>query len=796
MSRAMNEMYRLGVLVRQALAGVCLLLLLVTAAHGQPGGGQSASPSSSLPPAVLTRDANGGVVVRATRVTEPIRIDGRLDEAGYQSVAPITELVQQEPRMGEPVSETTEIWVLFDDKNIYIACRCWDNQPDRIIANDMRRDSNNLGQHDHFGVAFDTFHDRRSGFLFYMTPVGGIRDALTLEETANFDWNVVWEGKTARFDRGWIAEMAFPFKSLRYPPGREQTWGIQVRRNISRKTEAAHLTPLSPAWSRSGIHRFSAAATLVGLEVPPSGVNLEIKPYAISRLTTDLVSTPAVRNDFEPDAGLDVKYGLTKGLTADLTYNTDFAQVEADEAQVNLTRFSLSFPEKRDFFLEGQNIFAFATGGGGGGGGGTGGAGPDAPTVFYSRRIGLSGARAVPVIAGGRLTGKVGPWSLGLLNMETDNDATVSASRTNFAVLRVRRDVLRRSSVGAIFTRRSVSTVAPGDNIVWGADGSFRFYENVYLNGYLAQSRTGSDRRDDLSYDAQFIYNSDRYGLTLDRLVVEQDFNPEVGFLRRENFRRNFSLARFSPRTANNRLVRKWTYQGNFEYITDNDNRLESRELSGRFQTDFQNSDSLSVQYFRLFEFLSASFPIAPRVRIPAGGYGFDNFVVSYTAGQQRRVSGSSSIEVGSFYTGDKTTATFRGRVEITSQLGVEPIVAINRIHLPEGRFTTRVFGGRTTFTMTPRMFAAALIQYQLERQLALEQHPVPLGIPAGQRVVRGLHGPPLHPAATRHRAPDSRIRREVQSPVPLLRPASRIRMCCSSGTHRAGLTRTSSPIS
>ena len=664
----------------------------------------SFAPATAQSP-VRTIDGDGRTVVRATRLVQPIAVDGQLDEAVYGDVAPITEFFQQEPIAGAPITERTEVWVFFDDENIYFACRCWDEHPERIVANDMRRDSLSLVNHDSISFAFSTFNDLRNGFFFALTPAGARRDGTTTEERGNFDWNPVWDGRASRFEEGWIAEMAIPFKSLRYRPGREQSWGLQVRRNIRSKNEFAYLTPVPQAMGFRAIQRFSDAATLVGLEAPPPGLHFEMKPYLLSSVTTDHVSTPVLDNDLDADFGIDLKYGLTEGLTADFTYNADFAQVEADEAQVNLTRFSLLFPEKRDFFLEGKDIFDF-------GNLSRFQRGNDVPNIFYTRRIGLSGTRVVPVIAGGRLSGKVGPWSVGVLNIETKAEEAADVAQTNFTVLRLRRDVLRRSNIGGLFTRRSVSTVAPGDNLVWGVDGNFWFYENVALSGYLAQSRTEDAGDNDLSYRAQFDYGSDRYGLELDRLVVGDDFNPEVGLLRREDFRRNTVVARFSPRTSNHPRIRKWTYEGSLDYVTDNDNRLESRNLRGLFQIDFHNSDSLSLEYTRLYEFLAEPFDISDTATIPAGGYGFDNLAGSYRIGAQHRLSGSTSFEVGRFYNGDKKTAGFRGRLEVTPQLSVEPTISLNWIDLPDGRFTNNVTGARTTFTVTPRMFVGALVQY------------------------------------------------------------------------------------
>ena len=682
---------------------------LLVGAHVLAAATVSAQPAPSAvsvaPTSPVSRDATGRVVIRATRILQPLKIDGRLDEAAYSEVPPITEFIQQVPNNGAPVSERTEMWVLFDDDNIYLSCRCWDEHPDQIVADDMRRDSSSITNQDGITIGLDTFNDQRSGFMFTLTPAGALRDGTTTEERANFDWNTVFDGRATRSDRGWIGEMVIPFKSLRYKPGREQIWGVHLRRVIRGKNEADYITKVNPVWGSRGLQHYAEGATLVGIEAPPASRNLELKPYALSQLTTDRTSRPIVNNAFDPNAGFDVKYGLNAGLTADFTYNTDFAQVEADEAQVNLTRFSIMFAEKREFFLEGADIFNF----------GRSGAidlGGDAPTIFYSRRIGLSGSRVVPVVAGGRLTGKTGPWTVGALNIRTEADDASRTKATNFSVVRVKRDVARLGTIGALFTGRSASVVAPGSNEVWGTDAAFNFARNIFVSGYAAQSRTEGAGDDTLSYRAQFNYMADRYGLALDRIVVGQNFNPEIGFVRRADFRRNLIQARFSPRTTNNHVVRQWTYEGSLDYITDNNNRLESRNLTGTFRTDFQNSDAVTLDYSRLFEFLPKPFTIAPGVRLPVRGYAFDNVRLEYLAGTQHRISGTSALEVGSFYDGSKTTATFRGRAKITMRLGIEPNVSLNWVDLPEGRFTNTVVGGRTVYTVTPRMFVAALIQY------------------------------------------------------------------------------------
>jgi hypothetical protein len=541
----------------------------------------------------------------------------------------------------------------------------------------------------------------------------------TDERQNNADWNTIWEGKVSQFEGGWIAEMAIPFKSLRYLPGREQIWGINLRRNIRAKNEWSYLAPLKAAWGQTGIFRVSSAATLTGLEAPPTGKNLEVKPYAISRMATDLVATPRVRNDLEPDAGVDLKYGVTKSLTADLTYNTDFAQVEEDEAQVNLTRFNLVFPEKREFFLEGAGTFSFGAGGSGFGGSAPpppGAVAPpvtgDAPVLFYSRRIGLNANRVVPIIGGGRLTGKAGKWNVGALNIESDKDEAARAELTNFTVLRARRDVFRRSSIGGMFTSRSRAVSGIGSNQVWGVDANLAFYSNLYIGGYVAQSKTDGRSGRDVSYRGQLNYAADKYGLTLDRIEVQPNFNPEIGFLRRDNFRKNTIGGRFSPRPEGSRLVRKYYYEGNLDYLTDTRNVLQSRAASAAWRMELQNSDLISVTYVRNYEFLSTPFLLSDDVRVPIGRYEFGSVAASYNPGQQHRVSGSATVEVGSFYDGDKTTTSFRGRASITTRLAVEPNVSLNWIDLPGHAFTNTVVGQRALYSMTPRMFFTALVQY------------------------------------------------------------------------------------
>ena len=306
-------------------------------------------PPPPVAPEVIVRGDNGRVMVRATRLTKPLTMDGVLDEEVYTQVKSMSDFIQTVPNEGAPATERTEAWVTYDDNNFYLSCRCWDSAPpEEWTANELRRDTNQLRQNDMFGALLDTFHDRRNGFNFYTNPLGARADqVVTNEGNPNADWNPVWFVRTGRFDGGWTVEMAIPFKSIRYVSGTDQEWGLQIRRAIRRKNEWTHLTFVPAATGGvTSIFRASAAATLVGLDLPPASKNVELKPYGISKLTTDKLRSPQLVNDLDATAGLDAKYGINANMTADLTINTDFAQVEVDEQQVNLTRFPVRLPRE------------------------------------------------------------------------------------------------------------------------------------------------------------------------------------------------------------------------------------------------------------------------------------------------------------------------------------------------------------------------------------------------------------------------------------------------------------------
>ena len=713
---------------------IVAVLGVAAPASAQPVAGEPAEPAAvepgividgpppPVPPAMITREG-GQATMRAIRLLAGIRVDGQLDEPVYETVPPVSDFIQQLPDEGAPATERTDAWVMFDDENFYVAGRCWDSAPpSEWTATEMRRDAFNMLNNDLFGFLIDTFYDRRNALLFYANPAGGFVDqAITNEGNPNRDWNPVWDVKTGRFDGGWTIEMVVPFKSLRYRPDRDQVWGIQIRRTVIRKNEWAYLTliPISAAGfgGRGGVFRVSAAGTLVGLETPPVSNHLEIKPYAIGGMTTD-VNAPPDQGTRHGGLGVDLKYGVTRNLTADFTVNTDFAQVEVDEQQVNLTRFNLFFPEKREFFLEGRGIFDFARGSfrtarslRQGSVLGTG----DAPTLFYSRRIGLEDRQVVPILGGGRLTGKVGAFDVGALNIQTGDEMVSGTPGTNFTVLRVKRDLLRRSSIGALLTSRSVSLDGAGSNQAYGADANFSFFDSVNFLGYYARTRTTGVTGRDASYQARFDYGADRYGFELDHLLVEDNFRPDMGFLRRDNFRRTSVSGRFSPRPQSIESVRQFVLEASLDrFRTADAGWLETRQQQVALQTELENSDQFGVRLSDSYELLQKPFrPSGGGVTIPVGDYDFTEMRLTYALGPQRLLNGRVEVATGGYFDGKLTSIDLsRGRVDLSPRLSVEPSLSLNWIDLPGGSFRTDLARGRLNYTFSPRMFVSSLFQY------------------------------------------------------------------------------------
>ena len=622
-------------------------------------------PPPPLPPEMIARDANNGVTMRATRLKAPLDVDGLLDEPVYEAVPPVGGFIQQVPDEGEPATETTDVWVFFDDENVYVSARCWDSQPERMVANEMRRDNTNISGTTRTSPSSST-RSTTGATASSSTPTRSARSATAVitderRRSTRLEHGLVRQGGPLR--RGLDRRDGDPVQVAALPRRARRSGASTSAGACAGRTRCRYLTrDPGGAGAPRGISKVSSAATLVGIEAPSGSLNLELKPYVIARRRRP-TSTPS--RAFEQRLGRRLRRRRQvrrsrRSLTADLTYNTDFAQVEDDEQQVNLTRFSLFFPEKREFFLEGTGIFDF-------GSALLADEAPDLrPVVFFSRRIGLSELGPVPIRAGGRVTGKTGPYGVGTLYIQTDEDGATQSPRTSFATLRVKRDVLRRGTVGVIGTRRSPATSGEGVNEVLGADAQLKFFTYLWIEGYYAATRTGGRRGDGDSHQLRVNYRGDLYGLDLEHLVVGEDFNTDIGFVPRPGIERRRAQARFSPRPQAWKDVRKIGLTAELDYITDRHGRLETRDAELRFDLELENSDALSATYARHFEFLPEDFPITADVVIPSGEYRFDEARLTYELGGQRKISGFLSAATGGFYDGTRTSAGYTGRVGLT----------------------------------------------------------------------------------------------------------------------------------
>lgn len=635
--------------------------------------------------------------MRAEPLTRPLVVDGQLDEPVYHQAVPFSAFVQYEPANGQPATESSDAWVFFDEDNVYVAVRNWDSHPERMVANELRHDSTALTQNEQISVTLDTFHDGRNGFVFLVSALGGmLEESFADERNPSRDWNAIWDARVARFEGGWSVEMRIPFRSLRYRL-ESPTWGIQIGRSIKWKNEITFVSPL-PVVSGPPVYRISYGATLTGLRMPSPSGRPTIKPW----------TTAGINTEHAANAGVDVRSAIGRGFTAEVTANTDFAQVEEDEQQINLTRFALFFPEKRDFFLEGQGVFTF-------GGQGTTAA-SDVPIMFFSRTIGFGNGRPQDILGGARLTGKAGKYAVGVVDVQTRDMESTGARGGNTSVVRLRRDVLGNSTVGLLFTNRSQSVQHAGRNSLAGIDGVFTFLTYLRVNTYAARTDTDGTGGDGWSYRAQLDYAADRYGVMVDRLNVGSEFNADAGFMRRRAFTKNAIGLRFSPRPraggALSRRVRKFSYEAAYNHYERIGGGLDSSDVSLIARSEFQNGDTAQLQLTANADQVPAPFAVAPGLDVPVGRYDWRSVQGSYVLGARRRISGTVSALTGSFYTGAQRILTYRGRVSVATRLVVEPSLSVNHIALGAREATATLVGNRVTTPLTPRMFASALVQY------------------------------------------------------------------------------------
>ena len=490
---------------------------------------------------------------------------------------------------------------LYDPTHLYFAIRCWDSEPEKIRARAIFRDES-AGADDLVSIMLDSFNDHRSAIQFVTNANGLIEDLLQTGEstsTRNINWDTVWDSNGRRTDFGWEVEIAIPFHSLRFPspaPGAETVFGIGFKRNIPRKNEEVYWPFVA---NDSSWYRPAELGTLRGLRDISPGRSLELRPYGLVGVDH---SESEGATETRLEAGIDVKWGVTEALTADFTLNTDFAQEEVDTQQINFTRFSLFFPEKRQFFLEGQRMFQFGI--------------PREVDLVFTRRIGLSAAGdPIRLLGGGRLSGRQGTVASGLMSLQTDDFE--SQEGENFSVVRVRKDLFARSTVGAVFTSRAG---AGSNNQVAGADISLFFKKVWFLEGFVARVFEEGGKQAKHAGYARFAYDTDRFELNHRYLDLGQDFRPGIGFVRRPDSRENRSEFRYSPRTGWEG-IRQFHARTSLRYVTNQENELETRERTFSFATNFESGDALTVRYDNRLEALTEPFLLNRDVSIRPGTY-------------------------------------------------------------------------------------------------------------------------------------------------------------------------------
>lgn len=641
-------------------------------------------------------------VVHARRLEEAIVLDGVLNEESWLLAEPATDFIQAEPSQGEPSSERTEVRILFDSESLYFGIVCFDDDPSGIVANSLRRDFS-AADEDTFEILLDTFASSRNGFLFVTNPNGAKRDVQVTNEgrELNESWDAIWEVKARIHDQGWTAEVRIPIKSLRYEEGNEGAWKVNFGRRIRRGNEIAYWSEIP---RRYNITQVSWAGTLLGVsrsEIHP-GRNLSVTPYVLG----NLVNQGGDRSG-DLDLGADLKYGITPSLTLDLTYNTDFSHVEVDQQQVNLDRFRLSFPEKRDFFLENQGMFEM-------GSVRLGRGTPDVedPAVFYSRSIGLSpDRRTVPIVGGARLTGRVGAYELGLIHIQTEE--TENQGPENNSVLRIKRDLLARSWIGGFFLNRQGPDRL--DNRVYGFDGLYRPHEDWTVNSFLARSQTPGVEGNDWVLRVEGQYDSRWLLLIGTHADIQEDYQNDLGFTTRTGVRAERLEMRPRIRPWEGGAIREIQPVFNVRYIGDTDNRLVTRKQSIGIDFFFQNGAFLRLRRRNYFDRLDDGFAIRPDVIIPLGDHNYEEQGMEFNTDRSRELSGSLKWYRGGFWNGEKTSYQMGGQFRPNDHISTEFDFTRDSIRLPGGNFRVNLFRFRLRYAFNTRTFLDALIQYNSE---------------------------------------------------------------------------------
>ncbi len=671
--------------------------------------------------AASVASAQGGMITqtgasarsgRASVVTTVPVVDGRLDDLAWRDATPFTDFVQREPVEGDPVSERTIVRIVTDGTALYVGAWLYDREPHLIVPSEKIRDVT-LTNSDYFGFILDTYHDRQNGFLFGTTPSGIEHDAQVIREGdgggvfvtgqnraqagsmggVNLNWDASWTVATSQDSLGWYAEFRIPFSTIRYGSGSTQTWGFNIMRGIRRRNEEALWSRVSRQFS---INRLSQAGTLEELPVPSQRI-ATLTPYALG--TTSRAY--ATQQDFRSigEVGVDAKYGITPSLTLDLTYNTDFAQVEVDEQRTNLTRFPVFFPEKRPFFLENAGVFSSGT--------------PQAVDLFFTRRIGIDSlGQPVPIVGGGRLTGRVVGLTIGALQMFTD--AANGAQGNAYTVVRALRETSARSRIGVIAVQRQRLGDAGDHNRVYAVDGRLGLGQNWTGDWWGGKSESPTRAGDAYSWSGRLTYQTRDWSHSVRRLQVGDAFNPEVGFMSRPaGYRFEELMLMRLVRRSTWAQVRQWNPHVSARRYLGSNGFLQSSHVHVDFtEVEFSSGGRFGPELNLYSEGLQAPFTIAEGVVIPPGQYRWAQYGLDWSSNPSAPLSFQSRVDVGDFYTGRRAG----GNVTFTARRGASFSTSLlfdyQDVHLPEGDFVRQLMGVKLAYFFTPRVFLQSLTQY------------------------------------------------------------------------------------
>ena len=661
--------------------------------------------------------------IKAYRTYQSIEIDGDLTEEDWQHAEPMDRFIQVEPHEGKDLSQPMELRILYDDENIYFGFTCHDSDISKLIANEMRRDSRDLHENDNVFVLLDTYNDKRSGFFFRINPLGAVQDRAVTNsgDTFNSDWDAVVECKSKINDSYWTAELSIPFSQLRFEKNDPMTWGINAGRGIARYREEAIWMPVPSSYGGRAKYRTAHVGSLVGLEGIAPSRNLEVLPYilpGITQVSDDGDATLQTTREFK--LGFDAKYGITSNLTADITYNTDFAQVEADEEQVNLTRFSLFFPEKRPFFLEGAGLFDFGIPR-------TSFRRPPPMLLFYSRRIGLAEGNAIPIIFGGKTSGKVGSYGVGFLNVMTDefhdantDDDPIDIPRTNYSVMRITKDVASGSRIGIIAVNKDEIGAY---NRAGGFDFEYRPNDSVDVRGLWSRTfePDASGRNNALYLGSN--WRSKHFRVEGAYTDIDEDFNPAVGYVRRTGIRQFRGEMRWTPLPQRFGIRQIWTGP-EINYILNHNNEMEEWDISYTNWFEFASGDYILFNGRRSFERLNDVFDFRDGVEIPIGDYSSNSYSVRLSSSDSRPISTTLGGGIEDFYGGEvrrayiQTTLKPNGHISLSAQYQFNQVVDLPEVYFTDGQprpVYVNLFRGRFDYSFTTGLFAKLFAQWNAD---------------------------------------------------------------------------------